>query len=178
MKKDTEKEASNILNGLDNKEVDEEVKALAKNVDSKDLLRDDLFSFLRNRMNRIEEAETLKMKVQAEIEAQLERGELSYDQVVGLYTSINRQIRDHTDSIMTILKPVPGANSPLTDSMREVDRKDNVQEFFEKSDPDTLRVFDSLLRRMKKVNPKDVAEDLEIDEEGYGLPDSLLNEDE
>lgn len=175
MNEKTEKQATDILSSLENEETAEEIKEIAAKRDSKEAVRDELFSFLRGHMSRISESEKLRAAIQEKLLAQVERDELTYDQLVGLFSTINRHLRDHTDSIMSILKPVPGAASPLSDSITHVDTDaDKFEEAFRNMDPETLRALDTLMRMVSKdKNVKNVStQDYDYDD----LPDSLSKE--
>lgn len=150
MTKDTEKKAKDLFDAISNEDIVQESNMVTK-ISQVDALRSDIFDFFKDRMMRIRQAEILKMKAQEALEEQLDTGELNFQQILTIFTTASRESRNSAEAIISLFKPVPGANSILADSLGNAQKPDDYEEMFESMSQDELRKIDGLYKMLKSM---------------------------
>lgn len=157
MTKDTEKKAKDLFDAISNDDIVQETNMITK-LNQVDALRSDIFDFFKDRMMRIRQAEILKMKAQEALEDQLDTGELNFQQILTIFTTASRESRNSAEAIISLFKPVPGANSILADSLGNAQKPDDYEEMFESMSQDELRKIDGLYKMLKSMIKKESEE--------------------
>lgn len=112
-----------------------------------DKLRIEVFEFFKDRMKRIQTQEDLRSKIQTQLEAVVDRGELDFEQLKSLYAMVSRETAISSDSIISLFKPVPGASSILaTQIAEEQEKKDGAERLFAMLGDENIRKIDALYR--------------------------------
>lgn len=156
MNDETQQQTNELLKGLDDPATEKEV-AEKKSMDPLESLKLDLFEFFKKRLNHIEAKERFSLKVQEKIEEKLEHDELTIDQLMAVYRLFQNKVGESSDSILGLFRPVPGATSPLVNSMTHREEgTDEIQRMFESMDNEQLqnmdqayRVFSEIMKRVK-----------------------------
>ena len=110
-----------VLQNTNDPSIQKELNNL-QNIDPKDVLRESIMNFFKNRLLQIEEEKDLKNIVIQTIINKISDNELSITQLLGLLNSLQNQSQNSIESILTLFRPVPNTVSPIFDSKnKEVD---------------------------------------------------------
>jgi len=119
-------------------------------------LRKSLLVFFKDRMNRIALQDRLKERVEVELEASIDGGELTFEQLLRLHSQVSKSNNMSTDSFLTIFKPTPGAPSILAENLaKQEEKKDEFDEMYDNLSSEQLRKFDKLSRMMQMMSEKE-----------------------
>lgn len=132
----------------------EETNSVAR-VDSFEDLKNTIIGFFQLRTKVISKLETFRAKVETSLLEQLESGDLKFGELYSLYNMVSNQINNASDSIVSIFKPVPGAESILAKTLGEDDHKDKVEEFYNTLSPEELRKIDSFTKAVAILQAND-----------------------
>lgn len=147
--------ANKLLNTIDDEEINKEVNTL-KRADPMMELRSDILGFFKTHIERINSQEKLRSTLQEEILAQIERGEVSFDQLHSLYNSVSRQETSAAEAIISIFKPTPGSPSSLAEVLggrESID--DEFEQAYDNMSSEEMQKIDKLYRTMKKILKED-----------------------
>lgn len=125
---DIEDTAEGLLSHFDDgSETSKRVKQIQENDPFMDL-KLNLLNFFKDRISQITAQERLKQRIEEEIEAFVERGDLTFEQIMSVYNSVSRQNNSSADSLLGLFKPTPGAPSILADNLAKQEEKKDVFE--------------------------------------------------
>jgi hypothetical protein len=143
--------ANKLLQTMDDKNINKEVSAL-KNADPMLELKSDILKFFKSHIERIESQEKLRSTIQEELLAQIERGEVNFDQLHSLFNSVSKQETTAAEAIISIFKPTPGSPSTLADVLGgRDDVQDEYEQAYENMSSEDMQKVDKLYRMMKKL---------------------------
>lgn len=147
--------ANKLLQTMDDKDINKEVTSL-KNADPMLELKSDILKFFKSHIERIESQEKLRSTIQEELLAQIERGEVNFDQLHSLFNSVSKQETTAAEAIISIFKPTPGSPSTLADVLGGRDEnQDEYEKAYENMSSEDMQKVDKLYRMMKKMFDED-----------------------
>lgn len=146
---DIENTATQLLEGLNSESTQEEVRAVT-NADPLDMLRSDILSFFRTHMERIRKQEDLRTGIQNQLQEMIDNGDLTFEQLMKLFSMVSNQENNAADSIISLFKPVPGVGSLLANSIGQDKKDDDVENMYENLSPEQMRSIDKLYRKLQE----------------------------
>lgn len=149
---DIEKTANDLLETLgDSSDTAKKVNNILVQDPYVDLKRS-LLDFFKDRMSKITAQERLKERIEVELEAIVERGDLEFDQLLRLHSQIAKSNNISTDSFLAIFKPTPGAPSILAENLaKQEERKDEFDEMYDNLSSEQLRKLDKLSKLLQMM---------------------------
>lgn len=151
MDNDVKKTIVDLVQRVNSEETKEDVERV-KNVSPLDDLRLAIFEFFKYRMQAIKQADSLKAIVTDEIVDKIQKHEFTPSQLIGLLSKLNSDSTIAVDSLLSLLKPVPNATSPLIPKEQEEDDMDR----FENLTPEDSRAIDKLTRIVRLMEKEGV----------------------
>lgn len=123
-------------------------------------LKLELFSFFKERIGRISSQEKLRESIEESLQAQIDGGSLTFDQLLTLYNSVSKQNSISADSLISLFKPTPGVPSILAANLSEKENdKDIFSELYDQFSSDQLqkieklnKIFTVMLNEVKPEN--------------------------
>lgn len=148
MNKKTQEETREIVETLQDDAIQAKVTSIS-NIDPVDSLKLAIFDFFKARLNTIESDNELQSLVEEKLRAEIEEGNLTVTQLIGLQKSLKAETTIATSSILEILKPVPNASSFMDTTKPE---KSSVGTFEGISDAEdsTLKKLTNLILSIKQ----------------------------
>jgi len=144
-------EAIKIIEDLDNNKVDKsEIQVVNYMLEVKKNLAYYLNSLIKSAVSEDMLQELVKTKLIEQIPA------LNFDQLMKLYSTLNKDKSIVNGQLTDLLKPTQHANSPLLDVFSEIrqDDKDDFSKANESMTPEQLRQIDELNRNFRLITEK------------------------
>lgn len=164
MNEETVNEINNLMNQFSNPSIEQEVMA-AQIEDPNHQLRKEILAFFTDRFQRIQKSERLKEQIQESFEAMIEREELTFDQLITLYSIVAKQNSFAAQGILDIFKPVPGAPSILAPEVVHQEDKDDYEKEYDNLSSEELQAVGALYRAIQQARKDSKnAEDVEVTE--------------
>lgn len=88
-------------------------------------LRLSIFEFFKNRLKHIEKDSALRDATEQALLQKISKNELSVNQLINLMNDVKQQNTIATDSVFSILKPVPNSTSILDSNIDRQERENN-----------------------------------------------------
>ncbi len=114
-------------------------------------LRSNVFNFFTDRLDRIKKKENLLEKIQEALESQVDGGELTFDQLRSLFSSVSREQSAASEGIISLFRPVPGTPSIFANNIGAPERPDPYKEAFNSLSPEKLQKIDALFRFLESA---------------------------
>ena len=120
-------------------------------------LRLSIFEFFKNRLRYIEKDTALRNATEQALLAKIQGNELSVNQLMNLLSDVKQQSTIATDSVFSILKPVPNSNSILD---ANIDRREEEMPLgdLSKEENQAIQNLSMLLQQAQKVKEQKVGE--------------------
>jgi hypothetical protein len=166
MDEETRNTAENLLHAVDNEQTERQVQQTTEQSDI-EMLRSQIFSFFSDRMQRIQSSEVIKQKIEEQLEAMIDRGDLSFDQMLTVFNMVSKESRTAAESIINLIKPAPGTPSVLANAVGQQENGDeDLERAFNNmssSDMQTLEKVRKLLESRQSSNRQNRARDANKD---------------
>jgi len=140
--------ASDLLDTFSDPEVQEDVEKV-KHSDPMDMLRNDILTFFQTHMERIRKQETLRNSVQEKLHNMIESDELSFDQLMRVFSMVSKEENTAAESIISLFRPVPGAGSLLANSLGQDKKDDEIDNVYKNLTSEQIRSIDHLYRAIQ-----------------------------
>jgi len=153
-KNETNNEINNLLATFDDKNIDQEVEAINMR-DPSIKTRTELFQFFSTRLAGLSKREEFKDKIQAALEEHIDKGEVSFSQLLSLYKTVFSESSLASESVLSLLRPSSNVPNPLLtamDTRKTVDDFDNIHQ---ELDTKSIKAIDTLYRALKKYETSD-----------------------
>lgn len=147
MEKDTENKVMDLFGTIEETENIPAVK-----VDIMDGLRQTIFQFFNLRTEKIADLENFRSKVTVALERKLDSDQLEFKDLMALFSLISSHLNSASDSIISIFKPVPGAESLLAKTLSKDEKEESEKDFFESLNSDQLANVQKLLTALSLIN--------------------------
>jgi hypothetical protein len=120
-------------------------------------LRLSIFEFFKNRLKYIEKDNVLRAATEAALLKKINNDELSINQLINLMNDTKQQATLATDSVFSILKPVPNSQSILDSSIDRKEREeDSPMGELSKDESEALQNLSILLRQIDKNREEEI----------------------
>ena len=134
----------------------EEVQAVPYEEDIFYGLKKSLVDFFKTRMKEIDKKDALQSLIMDKLTEMIQDDDLEFEQLMGVYKMVSSDNRYSSDSILSILKPVPGVPSVFVNNVSEKDEKqDAFEQVYEGMDSTDLENINNLLRLLNAVKNKE-----------------------
>lgn len=149
---EVEKTANSLLSHFEDSSEASKKVAAVQNSDPFAELKVSLLSFFKDQMNRISVQERLQQRIEEELESHLDRGELTFDQLMRMHSQVTKQNNSSVDSFLGIFKPTPGAPSILAANLAEQEKERDVfDEIYDDLNSDQLQKLDRLSKLLEMM---------------------------
>lgn len=143
-------EVNDIVVSLSDRELAKEVDAV-RMIDPITSLRNTIFDSFKKRLEIIFDDEDIKTAAMDKLKEKISNDELTVPQLMSLVNSSRQNSTVAMDSLLSVLKPVPNATSPLFSNM-DKEREENIISAFDGVSGTEGEAISKLIRLMGKLS--------------------------
>lgn len=133
----------------------------AERINSDDLLREKVSTFIVSEMNTIEEQNAFRSLVTNAMTEKVALREVDFKDLMSLYNSISNQKANNTQVLLDIFKPTANTNNPLIRPKNEEESSNELQQFIENTDSKTMQGLFLIMKKLEGLKSLGKEEDLE-----------------
>jgi hypothetical protein len=148
MENDTVKKVEDIINKIDKSENTK----VEKIEDSLSVINKSVVAFLKARIDDISSNDSLLNSIKDEFFTMIADQKLTFEQLLRLFNSIKENNSVSSESLLSLLRPVPNTPNRLLESMSENKTGDKGEEFFQSLNKDEMTKVMKMVNVLSKIS--------------------------
>jgi hypothetical protein len=122
-----------------------------KKINSDDLLREEISSFIVSQMESIRDQDSFRNVIINALKEKVLVNDLKVSDLISLYRTISSEKSDNTQTLLDIFKPQSNIPSPLLNPKNPNDNQDSISKYLEEADPEFLQGIFLLMKKLEAM---------------------------
>jgi hypothetical protein len=149
----TQEQARTMLEALEDKRFKNDALRVA-NTDSLGEMKQNLIQFFKDRIDTIKKSDHLRDTLYEKFQTKLERDELTFEQMMSVYRLLGSENNNAADGVLSIFRPVPGAQSLFLEVSRPADKDEELKTAFRNYSAEELQTIERTMGHLASLAKK------------------------